>query len=801
MRRMRLTASRSRSRRNPRLPPRAIVSDPWPLIPPAVNWSNVKLIWLREVRDQLRDRRTLFLIAVLPLLLYPLLGMSFIQVSQFLGEHPTRVLVVGLPDLPGLPPLIEKVPDEKPPEPKTDAAPNAELKKPVDQYRFAIDRPPDKAEKTAPRLLLVDVKSIDELGVNNPNVPIEQRAKDEMQTGDYDVVVCFPSDFAQRMVAFRNALAHHRQHPTDAAAPPEVPSLQIYYNSAKEKSQVAFARVSDVLGRWQEAIGQQNLKESDLPAAAIRPFAFPDTNVAEPSQQRAALWAKILPFVLLIWALTGAFYPAVDLCAGEKERGTLETLLSSPADRSEIVAGKLLTVMGFSMATSLLNLASLGLTGLFVMHQVGNLQIGMPSGPPPWSALPWLVVALVPVSALFSALCLALAVLARSSKEGQYYLMPLVLVTIPLLILPMSPGVELTLGNSLIPLSGLLLLLRMLLEGNGWEALRFVPAVALSTGICCYLAIRWAIDQFNSETVLFRESERLDLRLWLKHLIRDRGDTPTIGAAMACGLLILITQFFVGLLVARPGTIDFAGATWLIIVSMLAVVVPTALMTGLFSRKPAKTLLVRRPPWLAIPAALLLAVAVHPLAIAFQWVVQSLFPLGRTGEALGDVAKALESAPVWWLPFALLGLLPAVCEEFTFRGFILSGLRHTGHKWRAILVSALFFALSHQIFQQSVSAFIMGTLLAYVAVQSGSIWPSLVIHAVHNGLAWVHGEHEADVARLLKDYPGVGWSAILVGALLTMWLLSWFSRLKYSRTDEERVEEAIAHEAAEAIHV
>src|SRR5215475_12007732 len=72
-----------------------------------MNWANVKLIWLREVRDQLRDRRTLFMIFVLPLLMYPLLGMSILQVSQFLREQPTKVLIVNLPQLPDLPPLVE----------------------------------------------------------------------------------------------------------------------------------------------------------------------------------------------------------------------------------------------------------------------------------------------------------------------------------------------------------------------------------------------------------------------------------------------------------------------------------------------------------------------------------------------------------------------------------------------------------------------------------------------------------------------------------------------------------------------
>ena len=95
---------------------------------------------------------------------------------------------------------------------------------------------------------------------------------------------------------------------------------------------------------------------------------------------RSGRWSKILPFLLLIWALTGAFYPAVDLCAGEKERGTLETLLSSPAERSEIVGGKLLTVMLFSMATAVLNCLSMGVTGS-CMGQLPDL-----GSPPPVAA-------------------------------------------------------------------------------------------------------------------------------------------------------------------------------------------------------------------------------------------------------------------------------------------------------------------------------------------------------------------------------------------------------------------------------
>jgi len=140
------------------------------------------------------------------------------------------------------------------------------------------------------------------------------------------------------------------------------------------------------------------------------------------------------PFIIMIWSLTGAFYPAIDLCAGEKERGTFETLLSSPAARSEIAIGKLFTVISFSMATSILNLLSMAFTGMFVMSRIGSsMGGGLPLGAPPMGCIGWLLLALIPISALFSAVALAAAAFARSSKEGQYYLVPLMMISMPLM--------------------------------------------------------------------------------------------------------------------------------------------------------------------------------------------------------------------------------------------------------------------------------------------------------------------------------------------------------------------------------
>ena len=417
-----------------------------------------------------------------------------------------------------------------------------------------------------------------------------------VQSGAYEAALYFPPDFSARLDAFRKAI---RQRAEAACGRPRnragdcrsgVPSPEILHNTASDKSQVAAARLTEVLGRWTQRISDDNLRSSGVPASAMRPFVVGSSDVADVKYRSGAMWSKILPMLMLLWALTGAFYPAIDLCAGEKERGTLETLFSSPAERSEIVLGKLLTVMLFSIATAVLNLASMGITGQLVLARMPGF------GLPPAAAIAALGMALLPIAALFGALCLALAAFARSTKEGQCYLMPLLMLTMPLVILPMAPGVELNVGNSLIPVTGIVLLLRSVLEGDYWQAAQYSPIVAAVTLAACLMAIRWAVEQFNSEAVLFRESERLDLRLWVRRLLRDRRPTPTASAAVCCAVLILMVQFFVSFSDRDRRPISTGLLRMFLVPQLLVIAPPALLMTLLLTSSPRKTLLLKRPP-------------------------------------------------------------------------------------------------------------------------------------------------------------------------------------------------------------
>ncbi len=774
-----------------------------------MNWRNIRLIYAREIRDQLRDRRTLFMIAVLPLLLYPLLGMSIFQLSQFVRKSEPKILVIGSEQL--------STSDEMP-------------RLFIDGH-FAADLAGDS--KIADWLHLEFQKGAGTKGDSklpasetkkneNPETPAATYeeavalAEERLKSGDVQVVLNFPPDFGERLNELRAQIEAGaegaKRTKLDRPAAEIIPRPQLMYNSGKEKSRVAHMQVEQILDVWKSQIVRENLLASRVPANVARPFELQPHDVAERRQQQALMWSRILPFVLFIWALTGAFYPAVDLCAGEKERGTLETLLSSPAARIEIVWGKLLTVMTFSCATATLNLLSLGVTSRYVMSQLSLMpmgDLGQGLELPPFTSMLWLLAGLLPMSALFSALCLALAAFARSTKEGQYYLMPLFLVSMPLMMFPLAPGADLNLGNSLIPVTGVILLLMGLVQGDYAEALRYAVPVAVVTLICCHLAIRWAVYQFNQESVLFRESERLDPRRWLMHLVRDRRDTPSLAEAFFCVVLIFVIQFFMQLALSAnaPANPGFTFLVLLLFISQIVcIALPALLMALFFTGRPRKTLLLARMPSVTTcGVAVLLAVLLHPFGLQLSYWIQKLYPVSRELQNNLDMfVGLLKTAPYPWLPYVLMAVLPALCEELAFRGFVLSGLRHLGSKWWAIGLTSVFFGMAHGIVQQSLSAAALGMVLGYIAVQTGSIVPCMLFHVTYNGLGmstafWPQLAEGWPILESLIHATGDGpmlfnWPVTAVCLAAATVPLLWLRRLPYQATREEQISDARARQ-------
>lgn len=700
-----------------------------------MNWRNVKLVWRREIRDQLRDRRTLLVICVLPLMIYPMMGVAFFRLSQFMKHGDANIAMVGSEQL----------------------SENADLPVLVEDGQFSLRLFHDKT--LASRMHVHSAEG------GTDRVAATQ---DRIANGEIDVLVYFPPDFAERLAATRSAVnqSDAPNSPDGAApaaadsaepAPARPPKPVVYFDSTRDESQLAQTRVQVLLDRWQQEIVQGTLKAGHVPIEVTDPFDVHPEDVATDSSRQAALWSKLLPFIVFICALTGAFYPAVDLCAGEKERGTLETLLTSPAQRSEIVCGKLLTVISFSIGSAICNLASMAITGQIIIKQLNSIGLtgGVQLAPPALSSIAWLLVSLVPMAALFSAMSLALGALARSTKEGQYYLMPLFLVCMPLMMLPLSPGVDLNFATSLIPITGMVLLMQAAMESKLMLAATYLVPVTLITIACCALAIRWAIDQFNEESVLFRDTENFNLASWIRYAFKHRPATPSLMAAAALVAFIFLAQFASQAVAIDPTTPG--GFVKLILFSqLLCILLPTLFVAATSVKSFAKTFLLNRPiPWTATLLSICLACTLSPVGVAFLEAIVQVLPLpagfAQMAEQLAEEGGGWQMHIGWVL--LLMAVLPAICEELAFRGIVLSGLRSRLPVGWSIALSALVFGLAHaSAVQQTASATLLGLVLGYIAVKTAQITPCVAFHMSYNGLQLLRTSY----AEQLAESPMMG---------------------------------------------
>ncbi|MCA9058078.1 MAG: CPBP family intramembrane metalloprotease, partial [Planctomycetaceae bacterium] len=418
--------------------------------------------------------------------------------------------------------------------------------------------------------------------------------------------------------------------------------------------------------------------------------------------------------------------------------------------------GKFLTIMLFSITTALLNLLSMGMTGRQMATAMsGGLASQVSLELPGFQSLIWVLVLLLPLAALFSALCLALATFARSTKEGQYYLTPLLMVIMGLTIFCLSPSVEMTPLYSVLPVINVALLLKGLLLG-GPQAMQLayyaVPVLISSLGYCM-LAIWWAIELYNSESVLFREAEKLDLRLWLKQLLRTKDAVPALPEAGFCFILIMLLQF-VAMTYLRPDLsgpdADRAILRTIVVQQLVMIACPAVFMGMLLTTSLRATFRLRLPSTTAMLIAVGMAAVTHPLSVELsQFLVEyQVFPeLPESARKTMELMRP-DSQPLW-LVLMVFAVTPAICEELAFRGFILSGLARGGRLAIAVAISSMMFGIVHMIPQQAFNAALVGLLLGLLAIYSRSLFPAMAFHFCNNAIATLH-------ARGLSAIPADG---------------------------------------------
>ncbi len=667
-----------------------------------MRWSLVKTIFLKELRDILRDRRTLFVMVVLPILLYPLLMIGFTQVAALqvskLEQKKSRIVVLGEQNTRSLTALLDSLPTM--------------LREDTVEWRGRLAR------------------------------------------SEIEAAVEFSPGFADSVASRRAA------------------QVKVYFNSSKEASEQAKKRLEQTFAQHHQQIVASRLEALSADTTLLRAYSISDENVATQEQQQGAFIGRLLGYIIIIMTLMGAFYPAIDLTAGEKERGTLETLLVSPASRSEIVFGKFLTVAVISLITASLNVLSIGVSMAYIFGKVGGGAMGALSVNPLSLALTYLLI--LPLAVAFAAVCLAIAVSARTYKEGQSLLTPLYTVIILPAMVSLLPGTEISPTLAAIPIVNVSLLIKEYMMGHYlWTE----TAIAFgSTSLLAALALSWATSQFKQESVIFRHAE--DVR-WSPFRSRRRiarpSAYPTPGSALVLVMVQIILLFQMNMSAAAWGLPKLLLVTELVIILLPPLWI---LYRGRYDM--TKVLRLRRPRPSAWPATLLLIIGGWVISLELATLQHHFFPFpAELLEQFAELFKSLDNLPMISSIF-LIAILPGVCEELLCRGFLVSAFRPRFGNAGAIVLAALLFGLLHMNPYRLLPTVFLGLLLGIIAIYTGSIFPAMFAHATSNTLSFL-GEKYQDwiTAHLLPRFTEtefLPWPLVLLGLVLVAAGVFWLKR-------------------------
>lgn len=411
-----------------------------------MNLHNIFTVYLKELKDTLRARRSLMSMIIIPTFVMPALtfgvGKIAAGVVSKAREETPAVMIVGGDDSPGVAAALRQ----------------------------------DKKLKV---------------------VPTTADWKQQISDKKVRAAVLIPAGFEAGLKA--------------GAADPVV----IYNYDGELKSGFAVSELEKFFRDLRDRTVTARLAERALPATLVKPFDLRRENVAAPEKVGGNLLGGIVPYLIIILCFTGAMYPAMDLTAGEKERGTMETLLCSPVARVDLVLGKFLMVLTGSLSAMLLSLTSMGLSAMAAGMMFGGgggakLAAAAMQAKAAGTAMPMIdpvgllgVVGMVlPVAVLFSAVIFTVALFAKSYKEAQSYVAPMVFLIIMPAVVGMLPGIDLNARLALVPILNLSLVCKEMLSGI-WHW-NYIALIFGSSCVYAAVALTLAVKMFNREDVIFR---------------------------------------------------------------------------------------------------------------------------------------------------------------------------------------------------------------------------------------------------------------------------------------------------------
>lgn len=650
------------------------------------------VVFRKEMLETLRDKRTLISLVLLPMLLYPLFALLMSRMAdsdmQQLEARQSRVAVWGT-----LTPDVEAAltADKKIELLPWHSAPDS-LRQSLEKGEIVPPEPPPPADPEP---------SVKRKGVS--------KEKKEVRP-DEPVIVA-----AQQVVGKRgiDAVVVPYHGFSEAMGQGGIGRIGIYYDSVGLDSDFAESRLSHALERAREKILVAREGARGLPAGFTTGFSAASRNIAPDERRVGKFLGALMPMMLIMMSLLGGFLRAADMTAGEKERGTMQTLLCAPLLPIEIITGKFLAVFVVSLITALVNVVSMGLT----IHRLLPGEMEVPIGV---HFLTFML--LVPVTFLFSALFLAVASFARDFKDAQNLLTPLYLPVMLLSMLTSLPGMELTAGTSFVPLLNVALLIKAIYVGD--VAPDLVLFTLGSSTLFAALALMFAARVFEREDVLMG-SGRGSFRQFFSWK-RQNGGTPSLDLAVFGFAVILVVVFYASLVVEKMTnkTAQLLGTQYGLML------LPPLVILALTGASFRETLALRLPKPRAVVGAVLVGLSG---GAAVSALAMRLVPVPQAFSENLNQALLLDGQPFWVL-LVVVALTPAICEEVLFRGFLFSGLLRAGPAL-ALIASSLMFGLAHGSIYRLIPTATLGLVIGFARWKTGSIVPGAIVHFLNNGLA------------------------------------------------------------------
>lgn len=625
----------------------------------------IKEIFKKEILDIVRDRKSIFMMIVVPILLYPIIMVLLIGImNSSINKMTSETITLGLSSAPNAE-FVEIVDSENAIREKEDTLGNIEIKTNIKDYKSELE----KGE-------------------------IDAYIDNSIKDNDYKVII----------------------------------------NSASDESGIKSDAIFDVMNKYKRKMSEREIEKHGLNSKQIlEPIKYEKVDITNSAKKAGMLLGQVIPFILIIGVLFGSIYPAIDVMAGEKERGTLETLFSLPISNMELVIGKYMAVSASAILTSLLNIISMSCTlGYFMKAEsiynpsMMHINYSVLGG-----AVLITVVSVILFAQVVSALAMCVCSFAKTFKEAQNYITPLMLIIMVPAYISMIPNISLSRITATIPVVNISLLIKSVISLRA--NMKMVSLVLIVNLIFVLISLVLLSKIFNSEDILFGEKRNFKL-IQSRSSIKE-GSMPGISDGFMVYVLAFISLIYVSpILNMKLGIMGNTINQFIMaLIPILVAVYIKADFKKLFSIKKIKIKDIIRAAVTWFVGSLIMSV--------FVMILLKLFPdQMKVSEQLNEIIK---SSGGLFTQIILFALVPAICEEILFRGFVLSAFRDKktfGQKNEkqivfAIVVSGILFGIMHLDFIRIIPTSILGMVMAYNVYKSKSIFTSVGIHFFNNLLS------------------------------------------------------------------